>query len=143
MADVGGAAQQLKYGGTRMVNAEQAHTIEIVARHASELAEATNIKDPAVAAHVMEMRDSNLRKLQVESSVGVVAALIAGFALSMIPAYVDVDDPVNQCRCAIVGMETVTDIISVCKYVHLLGLGAVAALGHWTVHTMGSEKQQK
>ena len=133
LATSGARGDPLKYGGYRQVNADEPHTAQVVATHAAELAQARLTKDPDAAAHVQEMRDSNQRKLEAESTVGVLAALVAGFALSMIPAYTSIADPAEECRCALLGAESMASVIVICEYVHVLGLGAVAALAAYSV----------
>eukprot|EP00966_Prymnesium_polylepis_P296158 6840984-Prymnesium_polylepis.1 len=85
-----------------------------------------------IAAYVLEMRDSNLRKLEAENSIGLLAVLIAGFALSMMPAYEPVTD-YDECRCALLSMTWMGRIIFASQFVHVLGLGLVGALASFSI----------
>jgi len=63
----------------------------------------------------VETRDANLRKLDAENAIGVLATLIAGFSLAMIPAVEKQDD-----------CETNDGVVRTAMYIHVLLLAVVS-----------------
>ena len=112
---------------------QDAHTAEEVIEQAKVITKATSASNEALALTVREIRDGNLRKLDAENAIGLLATLIAGFSMSMIPEFDPIDDAAEMCHCALWSQATVSYIVFVCKYLHLLGLGVVSVLAAHTV----------